>query len=239
MLSLLRRWAWAVARALALLVGDALSPAACSACDAAVARRRVFCPSCARTVVRDGEPLAARPGRGPEGAVGLSAIVAFGVFGGAVATSLKRFKYEGRPDLATPLGDLLRRAAREAELDAGVVVPVPLHPRRVAERGYNQAALLASAVAEELCVPLSPRALARLRHTPQQALLDRRDRLRNVASAFYVLRPKAVRGRRVVLVDDVVTTGATLEACADALLRAGAEEVTALVVARAEGSLSS
>lgn len=236
-LSILRRWAWALARALALLLGDALSPAACAACDAPVARRRVFCPACARTVVRAGDLPRVRPGR-ERGEGELAAIVAFGLFGGALATALKRLKYEGRSDLGGPLGHLLRRAAREVGMGAGVVVPVPLHPRRVAERGYNQAALLASAVADELRAPCSPRALARVRHTPQQVRLDRRERLRNVTSAFCVLRPEAVRGRRVVLVDDVVTTGATLEACAEALLRAGAGEVTALVVARAERDTS-
>ena len=114
-------------------------------------------------------------------------------------------------------------------------MPVPLHPRRLAERGYNQASLLAVEVAGNLAAPLAATALARVRNTSQQALLDREGRLRNVAQAFRVRAPKAVRGRHVVLVDDVATTGATLGACSAELLGAGASEVTALVVARAEG----
>lgn len=115
-----------------------------------------------------------------------------------------------------------------------VVIPVPLHPARLAARGYNQAALLGAAVAGELAVPLVARALSRTRATPPQARLDRAARLGNVAGAFRVRMPARVRGRRVLLIDDVSTTGATLAACAAALREAGAAEVTALVVARTE-----
>ncbi|WP_235879813.1 ComF family protein [Polyangium aurulentum] len=166
------------------------------------------------------------------------AAVAFAVFGGAVAAALKRFKYEDRPDLGRPLGELMRRAARDEGIAADVVVPVPLHPRRLVERGYNQAALLAGAVAAELNARLGARVLGRRRSTAQQARLGREERLTNVAGAFEVRDARAVRGKRVVLVDDVATTGATLGACKDALIEAGAIEVTALVLACAEGSKS-
>jgi ComF family protein len=160
--------------------------------------------------------------------------VAFALYGGPVAVALRRLKYGDRPDLAGPLGHLLRRAARDARLCADLVVPVPLHPARLAERGYNQAALLGAAAASELGAPLAATALRRTRHTPQQARLDRARRLENVARAFQVRDPGRVRGRRVVLVDDVTTTGATLAACAEALRAAGAASVQALVVARVE-----
>jgi ComF family protein len=159
--------------------------------------------------------------------------IAFGTFGGALAVALRRLKYAERPDLAVPLGHLARQAARRAHLAGDVVVPVPLHPRRLAERGYNQAALLAAEVAVELAAPLAAGAIARVRNTPQQAQLDREARLHNVAQAFEVRAPRVVQGRRVVLVDDIATTGATLGACRSALLSAGASSVTALVVARA------
>ncbi|MRG92639.1 ComF family protein [Polyangium spumosum] len=198
---------------------DTLSPPACAACDAPVLRARVFCPSCAATVLRaenlPGEPLA------------------FAAFGGALAVALRRFKYEERPDLGRPLGHLLRRLVREQAPAVDVVVPVPLHPRRLVERGYNQAALLARAAAGELGVPLAARALVRHRDTPKQAHLGRAERLVNVEQAFFVRAPRAVRGLRVLLVDDVATTGATFEACRGALLRAGAREVVAFCLARA------
>ncbi len=202
--------------ALGAWLADTLSPPSCAACDARVPRRAVLCAACAGAVLRAGP--------GP--------VVAFALFGGPVAEALRRLKYGDRPDLARPLGHLLRRAAREARLRANLVVPVPLHPARLAERGYNQAALLASAVARELGAPLAARALERTRDTPQQARLDRARRLENVAGAF-VGRAR-LHGQNVVLVDDVATTGATLDACGAALRAAGALSVTALCVARAE-----
>jgi ComF family protein len=209
-----------LALALGTLLADALAPPSCAACDARLDRRAVLCAACAQAVV----------------AAGPDPIVAFALFGGPIAAALRRLKFDNRPDLAGPLGHLLRRAARAARLRADVVVPVPLHPARLAERGYNQAALLGAAAARELGVPLDARALQRTRCTSQQARLDRERRLENVSGAFSARSPGRVQGRRVVLVDDVATTGATLAACSAALREAGAASVTALVVARAERS---
>ena len=211
---------------LRLLAGkllDLLAPPTCSACDARLRRRSVFCAACASTIeLADLDPP---PGPIP--------VFARALFGGAVATALRRLKYGDRPDLARQLGSLGRHAAREARIHADLVIPVPLHPARLAERGYNQAALIAAYVARELRLPLEARGLRRTRHTPQQARLDRAARLGNVTGAFQVRSAACVRGRRVVLVDDVATTGATLSACAAALREAGAAEVTAVVVALA------
>lgn len=224
----------ALALALALLrmllaaVRSALGPPTCAACDARVRAGVVFCGACAATISPPPEPCAlddASP-RGP-------ILLASGAFSGALAIALRRLKYQDRPDLGAPLGHLARRTARLAGLTADLVVPVPLHPRRLVDRGYNQAALLAAEVAIELDVPLAPRALLRLRHTPQQARSDRATRHANVREAFRARRPASLRGLHVVLVDDVATTGSTLEACADALLTAGAASVTAIVIARA------
>ncbi|MBW2529254.1 MAG: ComF family protein [Deltaproteobacteria bacterium] len=168
--------------------------------------------------------------RSPRGPV---PVIAFAAYGGSVAQALCRLKYEDRPDLALPLGALARRAVRQAGLDADVVVPVPLHPRRLAERGYNQAALLARAVAAELQAPLRSLALQRVRPTLPQAALQRRQRESNVAAAFRVRQPRQILHRRVALVDDVITTGATVIACADAMRAAGARSVAAIAVARA------
>jgi ComF family protein len=206
--------------ALIAAIGDALSPPSCAACDAMLARRSIFCVACARTI----EP--AHPG-GPA--------FAAASFGGAVAVAIKRLKYAGRADVARPLAELLRTRASAIDATFDVVVPVPLHPKRLAERGFNQAALLAAPIARDRSVPFAPRALARARHTPQQASLARTARLANVKDAFVARDEAMICDRRVLLVDDVATTGATLRACADALRAAGARAVNALVVARSDG----
>ncbi|WP_437966138.1 ComF family protein [Sorangium sp. So ce260] len=192
----------------------------------------MFCAECALTTV----PYVERPPRGGAGssAAARGDLVAFARFGGAVAEGIRRFKYGDRPDLARPLGGLLLAAAREAGMSVDLVVPVPLHPRRLAERGYNQAALLAAHVADGLPASLAQRALCRVRPTAQQAQLPRDLRLQNVAGAFRVRAPERVQRRRIALVDDVATTGATLAACRGALLGAGAASVTYLVIAAAE-----
>jgi ComF family protein len=110
-------------------------------------------------------------------------------------------------------------------------VPVPLHPQRLVERGFDQAALLAIPVARHRGVRCAPRALVRTRPTPPQASLDRAARAGNVADAFACPRPEKVRGRRILLVDDVRTTGATLASCIDVLRLAGARDVRTLVLA--------
>lgn len=158
------------------------------------------------------------------------------VYGGAIARAIVRFKYEKRPDLARPLGDLLWStvAPHASELRAWVVVPVPLHADRLAERGYNQAGLLASRMAWRLGAPVRAMALARLHDTLRQATLERAARITNVADAFHVRQPRSVAGRPVLLVDDVRTTGSTLRACAAALRAAGAAQVRAAVLAQAE-----
>ena len=197
-----------------------VSPERCAACDERVAVRTVFCPACACSVV-------ARPA--PSG----DDWAPF-VYGGALAHAIQRFKYASRADLARPLGELLRRGVPDdLERAPEVVVPVPLHPARLVERGFNQATLLAGPAARQLRAPLRPRALERVLDTPRQALLDRARRIANLDGAFRARDPFLV-GKRVLLVDDVRTTGATLRACALALRAAGAREVGTLVLAEVD-----
>jgi len=154
------------------------------------------------------------------------------LFEGPVRVAVHRLKYRGRRSLAEPLGALMADwwAQHPAEID--LVVPVPLHPRRLRQRGYNQAALLAAVLAGRIQQPLAEGVLFRVRYTRPQMELKEVERRRNVRGAFRG-RDGTVRGRRILLVDDVCTTGATLEACADALRKAGAAEVWALTLARA------
>jgi ComF family protein len=153
---------------------------------------------------------------------------------GALRAIVHAFKYDGRRSLAGPLGRLLREAGQAVLDGADAVVPVPLHPLKRLLRGFNQSADLARA----LDLPVQP-VLSRRRHTRAQAGLTPAQRRRNVAGAFVLSRwprrvsPACIANRTVVLVDDVMTTGATLDACARVLKQAGAREVRILTLARA------
>jgi ComF family protein len=142
------------------------------------------------------------------------------------------YKYGRIKTLSRPLGDLLARAVpRDEPFDA--IVPVPLHWRRRWQRGFNQSDLLARGLSRRLGVPLI-QALRRTRATGVQAGLSNTGRRRNVAAAFRCTHPRRVNGRRILLIDDVMTTGSTAAACALALKRAGAGRVTLLTVARVD-----
>ncbi len=153
-------------------------------------------------------------------------------FSGLIRRSLHELKYAGEQRLAVPLGQAMARRWSRTSAGGDLVVPVPVHADRAKRRGYDQAELIAKSAAQALGLPMAP-ILERTRATTAQFDLDRADRATNVTGAF-ALRPDApVPSRRwVVLVDDVVTTGATLAACAEALLAAGAIGVSAVTVAR-------
>lgn len=156
---------------------------------------------------------------------------AAGEYEGALRDIIHAFKYDNRRSIAAPLAALMRDSGSDMLRKADLVVPVPLHPRRRLRRGFNQAEDLAAQLGVPVC-----RALWRTRHTMPQTALDPAERRRNVRHAFRVsplLRGSRLRGTRIVLVDDVRTTGATLEACAHVLKAAGAHAIGALTVARA------
>jgi ComF family protein len=147
---------------------------------------------------------------------------------------IHRFKYDGETWLAGLLGDILRQGLRDARLMGryfDAVVPVPLHRLRRREREFNQAEILGRELARgekfEFCD-----ALARLRYTLTQTHFDRRSRMQNLRNAFELRKGTVVRGKSLLLVDDVLTTGSTLDECARVLLKAGARSVHALTVAR-------
>jgi ComF family protein len=156
-----------------------------------------------------------------------------GVYTGALRTALLTLKHT--PRLPTPLVQLLHATWHEQSVlhTSDILVPIPLAPRRERARGYNQAVRLAEAVAQVARRPVVTEALARVIETyPHRAGLDARARRQALEGAFRVIRPRLIANRRVLLVDDVLTSGATLDTAARALLAAGAAEVSALTAAR-------
>lgn len=153
-------------------------------------------------------------------------------FTGVTRRALHALKYDGERRLAPPLGAAIARRWGRAGVGGDAFVPVPASPDRVRERGYDQAGLLATEAGRRLRMPVL-QALERTRATTAQLDLDRAGRASNLGGAFRVAAGRApVAGRWLVLVDDVVTTGATLAACAATLLEAGAMAVSAITVAR-------
>jgi ComF family protein len=147
---------------------------------------------------------------------------------------VQRFKYADRLDLAPMMGQWMARAGRELLAEADALVPVPLHWRRLWTRRFNQSAALASAISKIRSLPVLHDALKRVRATAQQVGLSKAQRAENVHGAFRVPseRKAEVTGRRLVVIDDVLTSGATVDTCARALLRAGAARVDVVVFAR-------
>ena len=156
-------------------------------------------------------------------------------YDGVAKTCLRRFKYNAGVWLLDDLGDWLEalwRTCPDSAREADVVTCVPLYPKRERERGYNQAALLGHRLARRVGIPFRGGLLCRRRPTPTQTRLTAAQRVHNVKGVFSVPWPRRVAGVRVVLVDDVMTTGATVNECARALKEAGAASVMVLTVAR-------
>ena len=147
-------------------------------------------------------------------------------------------KYDGLRVLAEPLSLLLTEVWRSVSWPVDVIVPVPLHERRIRQRGYNQSLLLAAALSKHLRLELEAQVLVRERNTRSQVGLEQWERWANVQGAFRC-RDDSLRDKNILLVDDVFTTGATLESCAQALRVSGSAQIWALTLTRAVGSDSS
>lgn len=212
---------------------DLALPPSCAGCGL---EGELFCASCRPAL----EDRLSRPGGV---AIGLVAEIPMPLlqlewcspFGGPVRAALHALKYAGERRLAEPLGRALATRWRHAGAGGDLIVPVPIHAARARERGYDQAALLAEVAARELEFPIA-QILERHRPTQRQFDLDRGARAGNVSGAFRLVAgaraDRPLEGRWVVLVDDVVTTGSTLIACAATLLEAGAVGISGLTVAR-------
>ena len=189
-----------------------VQPPLCPACGRAL-RRESLCPSCRS------EPLP------------IDGIRAAAYFEGPLRKAIHAFKYKGLRVLAAQLGQILTTCWSDHPLPADVIVPVPLHPSRARRRGYNQSALLARELARRTGHPMVEDCLCRTKDTRPQVGLNTGERRDNVVGAFRCVDDR-LSGLKVLLIDDVCTTGATLAACAIALRHAGAMEVWALTLAR-------
>ena len=159
----------------------------------------------------------------------------FAAYEGKLRSLVQCLKYEGFRPLAKPLAGYLQGVLERLEgSNWDFVLPIPLHSRRQRQRGFNQAELLAGRLAKLSGIPMAAGDCVRVRETRPQTGLRAAERRRNVAGAFDVPRPQRVKGRRLLLVDDVLTTGATADACARALLEADAAGVWVITLARAD-----
>ncbi len=236
----LRRYAGAVL--------DAVLPPQCLSCRAPVDRHGQICGACWSEIDFITDPRCAACGRPFDFDLGRDALCgaclaerplygrarAVMRYGDRASSLVVGFKHSDRTERAKTFGDWMARVGEEILSGADALVPVPLHRMRLLSRRFNQAAMLGLAVAKRSGVPAWPGLLARTRSTPSQGGLRARERHANVRGAFAVRRGKGpqVTGRRLVLVADVMTTGATVSACTRVLLRAGAAAVDVLTLAQ-------
>jgi competence protein ComFC len=224
-------------------------PATCVVCAANVERSEYLCGSCQDRAPRIAPPFCAKCSEPFPGAITqtfscancehrtlhFDCAVAAYRSRGVVRKLVHDFKYGKQRHLRHPLAGWLRETLNDPRLQGrrfDLIVPVPLHPARQRERGFNQATLLAELVAQSIAVPLRP-VLERIRYTTTQTAYDRAERIENLHEAFRLRKNADVRQLRVLLIDDVLTTGSTLSECARILKAAGAISVHAATAARA------
>ena len=218
---------------------DFIFPPYCVGCG----REGAFiCPACRQSLPRIIPPVCPRCGRPHSSGVlcpdcirwqtAIDGIRSPFRFEGVMREAIHQLKYQNLRTLAAPLAGMLQEYLIDSPLDIDVLVPVPLHRKRLRERGYNQASLLAKELGKLINTPIVDDVLIRQRHTPPQARTATvEERTHNIADAF-ACRGNGLRGRRVLLLDDVATSGTTLDACAMVLKASGVDSVWGLVMAR-------
>ncbi len=186
------------------------------------------CPICGRPLKKSGPQC----GRCQESPLSLDQIRAAVLFAGSVPNIIHQLKYNGMFALAEPLAEIMASSWHRWRQPVDIVVPIPLHPKRERARGYNQSELLSRHLCRMLDLPEEQQALKRIRNTHPQIELSAEDRAANVTGAFVADR-RRVEGRKILLIDDVCTTGSTLSEAAKSLLEAGAASVSGYCMARA------
>lgn len=184
-----------------------------------------FCADCLKELQRF--PIAARAVAGDT----LNGLASTGIYAGILGQAIRAFKYEGVTGLDERLAERLKRAYEGTDWSLDLIIPVPLAKKRLDERGYNQSALLGACMGDLCAIPCRSDFMRRIRETDQQARLSGEQRMANVRDAF--VASDAVKGLAILLIDDVVTTGSTLNECARVLKRSGADAVYGLTVGRA------
>lgn len=212
----------------------------CAGCDAPlVDGEKLICTTCWYRLpdTRSHEDKQNSSARQLWGRVCIEAVASYWYFrdDSRVKRIIHQFKYRNRPEIGTVIG--LRYGIVLAETapfnQAEIVVPVPLHPKKLRTRGYNQSAFFADGLARSMQLPMAEHGIIRVRATESQTHKNRYERYENMQKMFQANDAGAIAGRHVLLVDDVLTTGATLEACAGTLLENGAARVSAVTIAKA------
>jgi len=230
---------------------DIIFPPRCSICGTLLDGNRAtsFCRACRSGMTRIEPPLCSccgTPFEGPHagdhlcgeclsGVQHMSVARAFGKYDGTLMAAIHLFKYRGKSAVGHALGKLMaNHIYKDLNIkNYTVIIPVPLHPKRLRERGFNQSLILARHLGRKYAIPVDFMTLKRRKHTDPQILLKRNQRMSNVRGAFEVTVQDNIAGQRIILVDDVYTTGSTVQECCRTLIRHDAQDVAVITLARA------
>ncbi|MFH1665383.1 MAG: ComF family protein [Candidatus Omnitrophota bacterium] len=194
----------------------------------------VICPACEHTIASGKAPP-------PACSEHISLILSCRYYTGVVRNTIKQFKYGRKQRMARAFEDIIRLTSRSDNRFgalADLIIPVPIHWRKRHARGFNQAEVIAKTLSGTIAVPVSANNLIKIKNTPPQITRTKPERMRNLTGSFAVRQPSSGKNKTILLVDDVMTTGATLDTCAAELLSSGAKEIYAFTLARTPGKSS-